>query len=156
MWRGTEGAEVEGEVAVSSPAITLTEECRRSSQCQVKRAIDMLLPGNNRSAGIMRKLDCRTRDESLSLFLLSPRCYRACLCSQRHRAVGTVRAKCSPPPPLHTHTHTPLSTSALIYAQEGEWVVRGASFQACVHVSISPWEKAVMERVIEVCVCVCV
>lgn len=53
IWRGTEGAEVEGEVAVSSPAITLTEECRRSSRCQVKQAIDMLLPGNNRSAGIM-------------------------------------------------------------------------------------------------------
>lgn len=84
---------------VSSPAITLTEECRQSSSCQVKRAIDMLLPGNNDSPGIMWKLDCRTRDESLSLFLLSPRCYRACLCSQHRRACWNCQSK-------YSHTHS--------------------------------------------------
>lgn len=87
----------EGDEA-SYPAITPTEECRQSSLCQVKRTIDMLLPGNNDSPGIMWKLDCRTRDESLSLFLLSPRCYQVCLCSQHRCVCWNCQSK-------YNHTH---------------------------------------------------
>lgn len=105
---------------VSSFAITPTKECSRSFLCWVNRIIDMLLPGNNDSSGIMWKLDCRAHDESL--------------CSRYHQGVTKCVYTLSIAMPVvavraNTAIHTLLSIRVLIYAQEGEYIVQGVCFK---------------------------